>query len=115
FAHDYVLRRNRRVFFVSATDDGDVLGLISLSDLRRVPEDQWDTTTVYRAMTPSEKMVTATTTTQPLEVLQLMASHNVNQVPIFEGRQIVGLITRGALIGAIQLRGEMATRSDASV
>jgi Zn-dependent protease/CBS domain-containing protein len=107
-AHEHVLRQNRRAFFVSPVEDGDIQGLITLSDLRRVPEPDWDTTSVYRAMTPRDRLVTLTPHTDALDALRLMAEHHVNQIPVFDGHNAVGLLTRAGLIQAIQLRGQLA-------
>lgn len=107
-AHDHVLRHNRRVFFVSPVEDGDIQGLITLSDLRKVPQAEWATTSVYRAMTPRDRLIVAGPTTGALDALRLMAEHNINQIPVFEGRDAVGLLTRASLIQAIQLRGQIA-------
>jgi Zn-dependent protease/predicted transcriptional regulator len=103
-AHEYVLRQNRRAFFVAATDDGDLLGLITLSDLRHVPEAQWPATSVYKAMTPRDRLVTVSPSTDALAALQLMAQHNLNQLPVLRGRDTLGIVTRAGLMQAIQLR-----------
>jgi CBS domain-containing protein len=103
-AHEYVLRQNRRAFFVAATDDGDLLGLITLSDLRHVPEAQWPATSVYKAMTPRDRLVTVAPSTDALAALQLMAQHNINQLPVLRGRDTLGIVTRAGLMQAIQLR-----------
>lgn len=105
-AHDYVLRQNRRAFFV-APEEGEVLGLITLSDLRKVPEEEWERVTVFRAMTPRERLLTVTPRTEVLVALQTMAEHDINQMPVVEGRTLVGLLTRAALIRALQLRQEI--------
>jgi Zn-dependent protease/predicted transcriptional regulator len=107
-AHEYILRQNRRVFFIAAADTGDVFGLITLRDLRKVPDEKWDEVSVYRAMTPRERLITVTPRTEALTALQLMAQHNVNQLPVYEGNEPIGLLTRAALIGAVQLRSEMS-------
>ncbi len=107
FAQEYVLGLNQRAFFVAATDEGDFFGLVTLSDLQKVPQDQWDTVTVYRAMTPRERLIVAGPRTEAQAALQLMAQHNINQIPVIDGRDPLGLLTRGALINAIQLRNEL--------
>jgi CBS domain-containing protein len=108
FANEYILRQNRRAFFV-APEEGDILGIVTLSDLRKVPEDQWDSVTVYRAMTPREKMLIVSPFTDAISALQLMGEHDINQVPVINGRDTVGLVTRGDLVRAIQLRSEIRT------
>ena len=38
------------------------------------------------------------------DLLQLMGSREVNQIPIVEGERIVGAVTREAVLQAIQVR-----------
>jgi CBS domain-containing protein len=79
-----------------------------MSDLQKVPEDQWDRITVFRAMTPRERLITIAPQTDAQTALELMAQHDVNQLPVVTGRQVVGLLTRGSLMRAIQLRQQLA-------
>ncbi len=108
-AHDYILRHNRRAFFVSPVEAGEIMGLVTLADLHKAPEDQWDNVSVYRVMTPRERLVVATPQTEAIVALQAMAEHNINQILILDDREPVGLVSRGDLIGAIQLRNEVKT------
>ena len=85
-AYDYILRRHRRAFFVAPAAEGDILGLVTLSDLRKVPEEEWDRVTVYRAMTPRERLITATPRTEAMAALQMMGEHDIHQIPIIDGR-----------------------------
>jgi CBS domain-containing protein len=106
-AHDFILRQQRRAFFVAA-DGGDILGLVTMSDLQKAPESEWDTLTVFRAMTPRERLITVMPQTDAQTALELMARHDINQLPVVAGREIVGLLTRGGLMRAIQLRQQLA-------
>jgi CBS domain-containing protein len=106
FAEDYLLAHNQRAFFVGV-EGGDSLGLITLSDLHKQPRDQWDTINVFRAMTPRERLITVTSRTSAIEALQSMAEHNINQLPVMSGREVEGLLTRAALIRAIQLHADV--------
>ena len=94
--------------FRAAAESGDIMGLVTLADLRKIPEADWDTVSIYRAMTPRNQLVTADVQTEPLKVLQLMAQHNINQVVMYDGTNPTGLLTRAALLQAIELRGEIA-------
>lgn len=107
--HDYILPRNQRAFFVGP-EAGEVLGLVTLSDLRKEPEERWDTTTVFRAMTPRERLVMVTPKTEATEALRLVAEHNINQLPVVTEGDVVGLLTRAALIQALQFREEIGMR-----
>jgi Zn-dependent protease/CBS domain-containing protein len=110
FADAYVLRLHQRAFFVGS-GSGEVIGLITMTDLRRVPEEQWASVTVDRAMTPAERLVTVTPETDASTALQLMATHDVNQLPVVDGTEVRGLLSRATLLRAVQLRGELKARA----
>lgn len=103
--HDHVLRRNTRCFAVNA--GGDFAGLITLTDMRKVPRDQWQTTSAYRAMTPATKLHTVAPNDSLVTVLQLMREHDVNQLPVVQGRMLVGMLTRADVMRFVQLRKDL--------
>ena len=100
--HDHLLRGSARCFAVDA--GGDFAGIITLTDVRKVPKEQWPTTSVYRAMTPASRLHTVTPTESITKVLQLMTLHDVNQLPVMRGRELVGLVTRGDVMRFIEVR-----------
>jgi CBS domain-containing protein len=83
------------------------LGLITLTDLKEVPRDQWQTTTVYRAMTPFSNLKTAGPRDELLQVLQDMTTADVNQIPLVDGRLLKGLIHRADVLRYIHMREEI--------
>lgn len=93
--------------FVAPGADGDVLGLVSPAHLKAVPREQWAETTVFRAMTPRHKLVVAGGGMEALEALQLMAAHGVEELPVFEGREALGLLTRARVAETVRLRGAL--------
>jgi Zn-dependent protease/CBS domain-containing protein len=86
---------------------GELLGLITLDDVRKVPRDEWATTSVYKAMTPFSRLQTATPRDELSAVLAQLNSHDINQVPLVEGKQLVGLIHRADVLRYIQVRQEV--------
>lgn len=97
-----VLRRHARCFAVMAA--GDFAGLITLADVRRVPREEWATTSVYRAMTPATRLHSVRPAENLTLVLRAMAEHDVNQLPVVEGRALVGMLDRGDVMRFIQVR-----------
>ncbi|HEY4685617.1 MAG TPA: site-2 protease family protein [Dehalococcoidia bacterium] len=104
---EHVLAGHGRCFPVVA--GSELLGLVTLQDLRQVPREEWPTTSVYRAMTPLSKLRTASMRDDLPYVLAQMAAGDVNQVPLMDGRELIGLIHRSDVIRYIQVRQEIGT------
>ena len=103
----HVLAGHGRCFPVTAGEE--LLGLIALTDLKKVPREEWGTTTVYRAMTPFSRLKTVGPHDDLPKVLAQMAADDVNQVPFVEGNLLRGLIHRADVICYIQVRQEIGT------
>ena len=102
----YVLTHSVRCFPVQAGEE--LLGLITLDDIRKVPRDQWPLTSVFKTMTPFERLHTVPPQEDLRQVLQIMGEADVNQVPVVEGRRLVGLVSRSDILGLIQIRRDLA-------
>lgn len=86
----------------------DLLGLITMSDLRRVPSDQWGATSAFRAMTPRERLHTVDPDDELMHALQIMAANEINQVPVIDReRMFLGLVTREDVLRLIHLKTEL--------
>lgn len=104
---EHILAGHGRAFPVMAGEE--LLGLITLTDTRLVPRDDWASVSVYRAMTPVSKLSTVTAKEELSQVLAIMAARDINQVPMMDGRLLRGIIHRGDVIRYIQTRQEIGT------
>ena len=102
---DHILAGQGRAFPVMAGEE--LLGIITLTDTRKVPRDEWREVTVYRAMTPLSRLSTVTAKDELPQVLAIMAAMDINQVPLMDGRLLRGLIHRADVIRYIQTRQEI--------
>lgn len=83
---------------------GDYLaGLISLSDFARVARERWPYTPVGHVMRLLDQVTTATPAQPLLEVLHVMGTQNINQVPVVEDGRLVGLVSREEIIRYLQV------------
>ncbi|MDI3338921.1 MAG: site-2 protease family protein [Sphaerobacter sp.] len=101
----YILARNVRG--VPVVEDGRLVGIITLTDLRDVRREDWDRATVRAYMTPMDKLVTLAPDSPLDQALQALAEHDIHQIPVVEGTILVGLLTRSAVIRYLQLREEL--------
>jgi Zn-dependent protease len=100
-----VLAGYGRCFPVVVSDE--LIGLITLHDVRSIPRDEWESTSVYRAMTGFDDLHTVTLLDDLPAVLSMMAAADINQVPLMDGHTLLGLIHRADVIRYIQTRQEM--------
>lgn len=99
---EYFLPQGLRSAFVLY---GDQLGgLITLSDIRHVPREDWPQTLVGLTMIPLDRMHTATPEQSVKDALPLMTGKDINQLPVVQDGRLVGVLTREAIIRAIQVR-----------
>ncbi|MGB4705038.1 MAG: site-2 protease family protein [Candidatus Saccharicenans sp.] len=103
--HDYVLRQRERVFLVKKGER--LAGIVCLDDIKKYPRERWPELKVRDIMTPAEKLIYVTPYTSGDQVLERLATADVNQVPVMENGRVVGLICRNNLLQVMQLRAEL--------
>jgi Zn-dependent protease/CBS domain-containing protein len=104
--NDYILPYSQRCVPIIVSDD--LLGLVSMSDLKRVPTEEWQTTSAFRAMTPREKLHVVAPEDDLTQALEVMASQDVHQLPVIDGRDFLGFVTRADVLRLIQIRSEFS-------
>ncbi len=103
---DYVLQRGIRAVPV-VDEDGALLGMITLSEMRSVPRERWSETPARFAMLRATDLRTAVPRASAADALRAMAEHDINQMPVVENGHLVGLISRGHVIRFLQVREEL--------
>lgn len=97
-----VLRTGRRCHFV--TDNGELVGLMTPHAAGRVPRDEWASTSVQAAMLRRDQIHWAELEEPLLRVLERMQSEDINQMPVIDNGNIVGLLSRDSILRVIQTR-----------
>jgi CBS domain-containing protein len=103
--HDYVLRRNVRSLPIVEGDR--LLGIVTLGDIRHVPQDQWETTTVDSIMTPTDRLATVRPEDLLNRAITILAEKDLNLLPVVRGDTLVGVLNRSNLIRFMQIRDEL--------
>lgn len=102
---EVVLTSGRRCFPVVGGER--VTGLITLNEIRHVPREQWGTTTLGTAMIPLKELKSVSPDTGLFEVFEQLTEANVNQLPVVDNGQLVGMIARENVLAFLQARTEL--------
>jgi len=96
--------------------DDQLVGLITLSDIRHIPREQWGQVPVSYVMIPLERLHVVSPQQTLSDVLPLMAGRDVNQLPVVQNGAPVGIVSRDAIVQYLEVRrglGLDSPKSDA--
>ncbi len=102
---EYILRTGQRCFIV--VDGSRLEGLVTLHQIKAVPQERWSQVSVGEAMTPVSRLRIVTPDQPLLDVLQLLEGGDVNQVPVVAGDRLLGMITRDHLLRVLAAKMEL--------
>jgi predicted transcriptional regulator len=102
--HEHIMGTDDQAFPV--LDDGRLVGLVTLEDVRKVSRDAWDTTTVSEIMTPADQLVVVAPQEDAAEALEKLTQRDVRQLPVLRDGQLVGLLRRRDIVKWLQLHAE---------
>lgn len=105
FAEEHLMRSGRRFFVVTVNDRPE--GILTPHELREVPQARWPYTTVGDVMRPLDRTHSVGPNTSVTEALEVMASQDLNQLPVVSGGALAGLISRSHILQLIQTRAEL--------
>jgi len=100
-----MLRGEDRSYLVQH-DDGGLAGIVTLSDVRRVPRETWPTARVTDVMTRFADLVTVKPDAPLVDALRSLQEKEVGQLPVIDAdeRMPVGLVTRRGILRLIEAR-----------
>jgi Zn-dependent protease len=102
---NYVLAYHDRCYPVMS--NGWLEGLICPVDLQKFPRSEWHERSASEAMTPSGRLQVAQVSDDLTNAVELMASADVQQLPVMEDGRFVGIVTRSDVMRLVQIRREM--------
>jgi Zn-dependent protease/CBS domain-containing protein len=110
FVADHLLAGGQRFSVVTGRDRPLPDGLVSITNVRRMPEAQWSAVTVGEIMVPWDRVVRVEPQVDLLAALRLMETAGVTQVPVTvageQGEQLIGTLSRD------DVRRYLATRQE---
>ena len=100
-----ILTSGRRCFPVGS--GSEMMGLMTLHNVKEVPRDQWTTETVKEAMTPFDKLKWVRPDEELSSVLRILTQDNINQVPVVQDNKIIGMVSRENLLNFVHVRSRL--------
>jgi CBS domain-containing protein len=89
--------------------EGDRLaGLVCLEDIRKVPRELWDRTTVGEIMTSANQLDVVTASEDAGDALEKLTRRDVRQAPVVENGRLVGLLRRRDILRWLELQSGLA-------
>ncbi|MBD2776500.1 site-2 protease family protein [Iningainema tapete] len=107
FADQRILNwQNWRRFLVTE-DNGQLVGAISVDDLRMIPTTQWTETQVKDIMRPIENTSTVQSDRPLLEAVQLLEQRKLSALTVIRDNGVlVGILEKAAIIDLLQRRAQ---------
>jgi Zn-dependent protease len=90
-------------------ETGQVVGLVSVSDVQRVPPGWWTTTPLRAIMTPAASLAVVEPESSLQEAAARLDERGVNQLPVVRDGALVGMLSRGDLLRVLGLGPEPAS------
>jgi len=102
---EHMLRTATRCFPV--VEAGQLRGLLTLHNIKGVPQDRWATTTVEQVMTPLQNLKRVRPDAELWTAMQNMTEEGVNQLPVMDDGQLLGMLGRDNILSFITIKGEL--------
>jgi Zn-dependent protease/CBS domain-containing protein len=101
----YMVAAGKRCFTVGTRDK--LVGLLTIHNVGRIPKDAWPNTHVSAITTPLDQVRTVGPETPLWHALEEMTAAGVNQLPVMENGDMVGMLTREHLLTYIRNRSAL--------
>ena len=101
----HILFSGRRCLPVKEGDS--LLGLLTVHRIKGFPREEWAWRTAREAMIPLAELRTIAPAQELVDALNQMAEDGVNQLPVVEKGQLVGLLTRENITTFLRIKSEL--------
>lgn len=88
--------------------DDDLVGAVTVNDLRRLPDAAWESTLVEAIMTPRAMLNAVSPSTGATHALRLLSADAIEELPVVDGRHLMGLVRRRDLLRWLSLHVDPA-------
>jgi len=87
--------------------NGEIIGIVSLKEIKGIPKDRWNNMRVRDVMQPFDKSFTVSPDGDAYTTFERMIQEDKGRFLVISGGRLVGLITRSGIARYLQIRGEL--------
>ncbi|MEJ2207882.1 MAG: site-2 protease family protein [Anaerolineae bacterium] len=102
--HDHIMKSDDYGFPV--LDEGQIVGMVTMDDVRSVERDHWSTTLVRDIMTPAEELAIVSPDEEAADALELLQQRDVRQLPVMRDGKLAGILRRRDIVKYLQLQSD---------
>jgi Zn-dependent protease/CBS domain-containing protein len=102
---DYIYKHQFTAFPVQNRDE--LLGMVSLEQVKVVPKELWMFKQVRDIMTPIEQVSHLRPTDDATEAFKRMVTEDVAGMPVIEGSKLVGMVSRRDLLDLFKIKSDL--------
>lgn len=103
--HDQIMGSDDQAFPVLEGDQ--MIGLVTLNDVRKVPRQEWARTFTKDIMTTSKDLVIATPDEDAAEAFESLRRKEIRQIPVVDHGRMLGLLRRKDIVRWMQLQSQL--------
>ena len=99
----YILAYARRA--VPVTQDGRLVGIVTVKDIASIPAERRAFTSVGEVMGGRDGLYTTRADATVLDAFEVMEEHDLEQLPVMDADQPIGLLTRADVVRLLRIKG----------
>jgi Zn-dependent protease len=101
---DYIMQTDDHAFPVM--EDGKLVGIVCLDDVRRVPSGERQTKTISDIMTPKSDLITIKPDDPASDALKEISNRSIRQLVVLQDGELFGLVRRRDIVRYLQLQSD---------
>ncbi|HEX6507171.1 MAG TPA: site-2 protease family protein [Chloroflexota bacterium] len=110
--HQHLLDGHQRAVTVEGTD-GNLLGLVTMTDLRDLAPVEWELTPVSRVMTPEERVRRVRPDDDLQSAIRTLAENDYHQLPVMSDGHLDGMLNRAHVLQYLHVRRRLVEQGQA--
>jgi CBS domain-containing protein len=94
---------------VPVCDNDKIVGIVTVTDVKGLPQEEWEERTVKEIMT-NDPLYSVTPDDDLNTALRLITKHDINQVLVLRGNECAGLVSRSDILTHLQMSQELGLK-----